>query len=105
VEHIEQAAHRHMLKHDNDVGNFGHYSHQQADTWVSQYRSHDDLILNFLKKVIRYFRVKNFLYRDRGTVEEPFMNDTEASLANLFPKQEIVKSYFPNSRHHRESTI
>ena len=64
MEQLEKRALGYMLKHNDDVRDLGHHSHQECDVRVSQDALHDDLILDLVQELISQSRVKDLLDRD-----------------------------------------
>ena len=94
-----------MLEHNHDVGDLWHYSHQQGDIWVYQDSLHNNFVLNLSKKIVSDRRIENFLDCDGAPVQETLVDYTEASLADLLSKLDVVHSDFPHSWHGRQSSI
>lgn len=78
-----------MLKHNYDIRDLRHDSHEHNNVGMPQNTLHHDLILNFLEEVVRYLRVKYLLNSTRRVIERSFVNDRESSLANLFSELHI----------------
>ena len=89
-----------MFKHDNNIRNLRHNSHQRNNLRMPQNTLHHDLILNFLKEVVCYLWVKNFLDSTRSVVECTFVNNWESSLTNLLTELDIWHLNFSDSWYH-----
>jgi hypothetical protein len=74
VKQIVEGA-SHVFKHDNNIRNLRHHPHEKNNAGVAQNALHDDLILNFLKKIISDLWIKYLFNRTRRVVKGSFMNN------------------------------
>ena len=103
VEHVEQTV-VYELVNDHDVGDRRNTSHQQGNGWVTQNALHHDFVLDFSKQFIRDVGVKNFLDSYRSTVEQSFVDNREATLADLLSNLDIRCGDLAHSWYLRKST-
>ena len=66
---------------------------------MSENALHHDLVLNFSQKVVGDVRIENFLDCDRSSIQQPFVNNREATLANLFADLAVINGNFTNARY------
>jgi hypothetical protein len=93
-----------VLKHDHDVLSLRHDSHKKHDVRVTQNALHDDLVLDFLKKLFRHSGIENFLDSNGSSMQKASMDRREATLTDLFTYLELAKIYLSDTRHRWKSS-
>jgi hypothetical protein len=93
-----------MLKHDIDIRNFWNNTHQNGDVGMSQYRLHNNLVLDFLKKLICKSRIEDLFDSDRCAIQFSLVNNTETALGNFLTEFEVREVDFSYTGNWRKST-